>query len=77
MSLVEQSLDASSRQVRIWAEGGQQYGWLIPGGTATIVIPPVRKVTEVDDGDGDSSDRSCARKTVRDAPVAATRPLRQ
>jgi WD40 repeat protein len=43
VSLVEQSLDASSRQVRIWAEVDNKYGWLIPGGTATIVIPPPEK----------------------------------
>ncbi len=40
VSLVEKSLDASSRQVRIWAEVDNKSGWLIPGGTATIVIPP-------------------------------------
>ena len=40
VSLVEPSLDASSRQVRLWAEVDNKYGWLIPGGTATIVIPP-------------------------------------
>jgi hypothetical protein len=40
VSLVEPSLDASSRQVRLWVEVDNKYGWLIPGGTATIVIPP-------------------------------------
>jgi len=40
VSLVEKSLDASSRQVRIWAEVDNKSGWLVPGGTATIVIPP-------------------------------------
>ena len=40
VSLVEPSLDASSRQVRLWVDVDNKYGWLIPGGTATIVIPP-------------------------------------
>jgi WD40 repeat protein len=40
VSLVEKSLDASSRQVRIWADVDNTSGWLTPGGTATIVIPP-------------------------------------
>ena len=30
----------SSRQVRLWVEVDNKYGWLIPGGNATIVIPP-------------------------------------
>jgi WD40 repeat protein len=40
VSLVDKTLDASSRQVRIWAEVDNKAGWLVPGGTATIVIPP-------------------------------------
>jgi WD40 repeat protein len=38
VSLVEQSIDSSSRQVRIWADL-ENPGWLIPGTTATMVIP--------------------------------------
>jgi hypothetical protein len=39
--LVEKSRDTSTRQVRVWAELDRDNpGWLIPGGTATLVVPP-------------------------------------
>jgi WD40 repeat protein len=37
--LVEQALDTRSRQVRVWAEL-ENPGWLIPGNSATMVVPP-------------------------------------
>jgi WD40 repeat protein len=39
LTLVEKHLDTRSRQVRVWAELDNP-GWLIPGGSATMVVPP-------------------------------------
>jgi hypothetical protein len=39
ISLVENFLESNNRQVRIWAElDTPNPGWLVPGGTATLVI---------------------------------------
>ncbi len=38
ISLIERSLDLSSRQVRIWANLDKPPEWVVPGGTATMVI---------------------------------------
>jgi WD40 repeat protein/biotin carboxyl carrier protein len=40
ISLIERSLDSSSRQVRIWAQFDNSKLGLKPGGTATLVIKP-------------------------------------
>ncbi len=37
--LVEQTLDSSTLQVRVWAELDEVPAWLVPGSTATIVVP--------------------------------------
>jgi WD40 repeat protein len=39
LTLVDRHLDTRSRQVRVWAELDNP-GWLIPGISATVVIPP-------------------------------------
>ena len=39
VTLVEKSRDTQSRKVRLWAELDNP-GWLIPGGKATLVVPP-------------------------------------
>lgn len=39
LTLVEPSLDTESRKVKVWAEL-KNPGWLIPGGRATMVVPP-------------------------------------
>jgi WD40 repeat protein len=41
LTLVDRHLDTRSRQVRVWAElVKNRPDWLIPGSTATVVIPP-------------------------------------
>lgn len=40
ITLVEQSVESSSRQVRVWAEVDNRDGRLVPGTTATIVAEP-------------------------------------
>ncbi|HBI44481.1 MAG TPA: hypothetical protein DDY78_16760 [Planctomycetales bacterium] len=49
LTLVERSLDNGSRQVRVWAEV-ENPDWkttgLTPGGTATMVVPPMAPVVE-------------------------------
>lgn len=42
LTLVEQSIEGSSRQVRVWAEL-ENPGWLVPGSTATLVVLPEMK----------------------------------
>lgn len=45
ISLVENFIDSTNRQVRIWAElDTPNPGWLVPGGTATLVIEPGKPV---------------------------------
>ena len=45
ISLVENFIDSTNRQVRIWAElDTPNPGWLVPGGTATLVIEPGKLV---------------------------------
>jgi hypothetical protein len=39
LALVEQVLDSSTMQVRIWAELDEVPSWLVPGSSATIVVP--------------------------------------
>jgi WD40 repeat protein len=50
LTLVERSLDNGSRQVRVWAEvenpDWKKQTGLTPGGTATMVIPPMTPVVE-------------------------------
>jgi WD40 repeat protein len=41
LTLVDRYLDTTSRKVRVWAELDNP-GWLIPGNTATVVIPPLK-----------------------------------
>jgi WD40 repeat protein len=42
ISMVEKSLDNASRQVKVWAILDNPPKWVTPGGTATMVIPPVQ-----------------------------------
>jgi hypothetical protein len=39
LTLVEQVIDSSTPQVRAWAELDEVPAWLVPGSTATIVVP--------------------------------------
>ena len=41
VSLIERSINDSSRQVRIWAELVEPPPWVVPGGTATMVLAPL------------------------------------
>ena len=46
VSLIDPSLDGSSRQVRFWVDvvtDGEQPSRLIPGSVATIVVPPAKQ----------------------------------
>ena len=56
LSLVERSLDAGARQVRVWADldlpekdADPRFGDLTPGGTATIVVHPEKNVADKGD----------------------------